>query len=174
MAYLTAAHSNSGRYAVITAVVNSNFQSFGRSQGGDQLDLQPYTVHRNLGTRDPTALSAPRALYAAGPACEAPSGDMRSNSAARAQLTHVMSAPGDQLRQVIGPGAPSACRRQLILCPRSAAARRRLPLLSTPNHALGSHAAGCGLDGRAREGGCGGERPAIWLLLWRALTGAAP
>ena len=49
-------------------------------------------------TRNPTALSAPRALYAAGPACEAPSGDMRSNSAARAQLTHVMSAPGDQLR----------------------------------------------------------------------------
>ena len=26
-------------------------------------------------------------------------------------------------------------------------------------------AAGCGMDGRAGEGGCGGERPAIWGIL---------
>ena len=41
IAYLTAVHSNFGRYAVITGVVNSNFQNFGHSQRGGVGDFPP-------------------------------------------------------------------------------------------------------------------------------------
>ena len=52
MAYLTAAHSNFGRYAVITAVVNSKFPKFwplaGGGSGTNGTRMPPPELERTL------------------------------------------------------------------------------------------------------------------------------